>query len=350
MMILPQLSFLPYAVIFIAKCCAHAIASELAKDIFLIPQIGKKYPQGNCASPNINKQDIDSIVDTTARMLENAEERVMNLLGIPEGEPTTDMLEVTTAKTAVVLAGVDPSILGDDGTVVLSEDARGTLETLRGNLYGAKYILENKREEWEKPRYLTCDDTAWKWQATKDEVMAGSYNSKLWGIDFPVSHDYVSSHEGWDPAKGLCAINGLLGGVRHEEQVMILCPALFTKPDSDLLRDRQYRLDEGDPLNDVLTMQGAFLHEMMHLSDGNRCALAVLDRTVDGKPAYGYDLCSQLPDAEKLGNADNYQLIATALWLDEFDWSTGKAVPLPTDDDGNGDRDGSDQSSLTGEL
>ncbi|KAK7951036.1 uncharacterized protein PG986_006764 [Apiospora aurea] len=336
---IPRLSFLPYAVVLIASCCVHVIASEPANEIFLIPDVRKKSPQGNCAS-----QNIDHIVDGTARMLAHAEEKVANLLGTPEGEPTTDTLEVTTAKTAVVLAGVDPTILGDDGSVTLSEDARGTLETLRGNLFAAQYILVNKREDDEK-RYLTCDDTAWKWDSTdKDEVMAGHYKSKLWGVNFPVSEDYVSRHKGWDPAKGFCAIEGILGGVRYEEQIMILCPALFLlKLDSDELEEKQYMIDEGNSLSHMLTLQGAFLHEMIHLSEGN-----ILDLEVGDKPAYGFNLCSQLPAADRLRNADNYQLIATALWLDEFDWSTGKAVRLPTD--GSGDNGSSGQGIPIGEL
>ena len=102
------------------------------------------------------------------------------------------------------------------------------------------------------------------------EKEIGKYYSERWHLTIPVMESRVKAHPGWDPALGLCAMPQVLAVTTYAAKTMILCPQLFDGglPATLLyFKNNQKDLKEGTTLDEMLSVVGAFGHEMMHFID-----------------------------------------------------------------------------------
>ncbi|KAI9753846.1 MAG: hypothetical protein M4579_004974 [Chaenotheca gracillima] len=195
---------------------------------------------------------------------------------------------------------------------------------------------------------FACND---KWLKVAEETLPNDPENKEKGEPIPiqdtirfqhtswvwVDKDYPGLEGGWyvDPTKfkppgtkeGLCSQNPREGAfVMRTNKVLTICPNTFgTIPAADGKPERKlYQTVPPSTTSNVDTSGGGFLdgyfsvssllvHEMSHQ----------LSATTDDV-GYGFENCQKGRTNGKT-NADSYALFALAMWLGNYDWSTGAA-------------------------
>ncbi|KAI9881164.1 MAG: hypothetical protein M1830_007142 [Pleopsidium flavum] len=149
------------------------------------------------------------------------------------------------------------------------------------------------------------------------------------------------------PREGKCASNPRLPGFTlRTHEIITLCPNSFgtfpqgQKPEQtpfrlrQNLRNLQNSVTAGDYLDNYYSVSGVLLHELTHWvfdSDDVPALTEGGQLKQPGEPSYLWVNCRNLAKSRSTGhagaenNADNYRLFATAMFLNAWDWHTGRA-------------------------
>lgn len=109
---------------------------QSADEIFDIPNVKIKPVGGSC---RIRRVGINAVVDEAREMMETAIRKIHALLDKP-GDTPADSSFILTAKFAIPLIGIDPSIDEND-IVSLSRSSRGFSQAFKDMSHASKIVL-----------------------------------------------------------------------------------------------------------------------------------------------------------------------------------------------------------------
>ncbi|PKX88842.1 uncharacterized protein P174DRAFT_379765 [Aspergillus novofumigatus IBT 16806] len=163
------------------------------------------------------------------------------------------------------------------------------------------FSTSTEEEEISQPGFF-CDDS-WRWRTEMDYGSDGQMNGKT-----------ISQATGFTV-------------VFDEQKVytITMCPYSFTrakrKDSLSAWRSKEKIIADGTPLGAALSTPGTLLHELAHLVTRQ----VVTDETLtNGQKAYFPPNVATLAEESKakaVKNADTYTWFATAMYLDQCDWS-----------------------------
>ena len=126
--------------------------------------------------------------------------------------------------------------------------------------------------------------------------------------------------------------SGYVGAmVKRASNSLLICPATFRhgQPDITKYAAHQHRIHENDPISEYYAISRTWIHELTHLLSGTSDVQAKdMSGRIPGGTAYGFEYCVALAKFHSTGamdNADCYAVFAVAMYLDEWDWSSGRA-------------------------
>ncbi|GLA52753.1 hypothetical protein AnigIFM63604_009629 [Aspergillus niger] len=180
-----------------------------------------------------------------------------------------------------------------------------------------------------------CDDS-WRWKTEMDYGSDGQMNGKTisqttggavqWSWWSPLYKAFLGTgpgcvHNSQEATLGFTVVTDI-----QKVYTITMCPYSFTrarrKDSLSAWRSKEKIISDGTPLGAALSTPGTLMHELAHLVTKR----VITDETVssNGQKAYFPSNVAKLAEestAKAVKNADSYTWFATAMYLDQCDWS-----------------------------
>ncbi|KAF7131077.1 hypothetical protein CNMCM5793_004064 [Aspergillus hiratsukae] len=179
-----------------------------------------------------------------------------------------------------------------------------------------------------------CDDS-WRWTTEMDYGSDGQMNGKTisqrtggatkWSWWSPLYKTFLGTGPGCVHTNIEATLGFTVVSDKQKVYTITMCPYSFTrakrKDSLSAWRSKEKIIADGTPLGAALSTPGTLMHELAHLVTKQ---VVTDEKLINGQTAYFPPNVARLAEESKakaVKNADTYTWFATAMYLDQCDWS-----------------------------